>query len=145
MKPILKLLGPWLVLALVSCGGNFEEQQLELNFTPQDLPAGTTRLRYYVLRGTLSDKSEAKCEDFIGPAATKKVSSYQSDVITFGLTDVGDVSGATVVIDNLQPAKYMFYLEALAGASLIGCGCGSGIIVKGEKTVIPIHIISPCK
>jgi hypothetical protein len=144
MKVVAKVLSCWLAVALVSCGGGFDEQQLELNFSPRDLPAGTTRLRHYVLRGTLSDRSEARCEDFVGPSATKKVSSYQSDVVTFGLTDVSNISGATVVIDNLQPAKYMFFLEALAGASLTGCGCGSGIIVKGEKTVIPIHIVSPC-
>ncbi|RLB54326.1 MAG: hypothetical protein DRI34_12190 [Deltaproteobacteria bacterium] len=135
---VLGALGP-------GCGGGTGRMELALQFSPRDLPAGTTSVRYYVLPTTLSDNSQAVCEDFLGPDAPKSVLDYGSDMVVSSETPVTDTTTITIVVENLPPGSFMFYLEAMASSSVAGCGCGSGSISAGEKTVIPIRLVQECR
>lgn len=136
----------FLVLAVIGCGGELDSISVELDFLPRDLPAGTARLRYYVLWGTLSGGSQARCEDFMGASAPKHVLDFPSDIARNGSSEVTEATGATVLVDKLSEGSYLFYLEALDASSvLVGCGCGTGTIVKGQKTLIAIRLVADCR
>lgn len=140
-----------LVLALLpgflclGCGSDLGMTGLTLQFSPRDLPAGSTSVRYYVLHDVLSDDSQARCEDFLGSDAPKSVLEYGDDMEVSSEVPVADSTTITIVIKDLPPGSFMFYLEAMASSSVAGCGCGSGTISAGEKTVIPIRLVQDCR
>jgi hypothetical protein len=148
-KKMIIALGCLVLLTWIGgCGGEGEPDSfgLSLTFAPRDLPQDTSSIRFYALLGDLSDGSTAACEDFMGSGAPKSVLDYFSDRKAYGEELVDDLTGVTINIPELPEGTLMFYVEAItATGSTLACGCGLGDISKGDKTVIPIRLVTDCR
>jgi len=127
-----------------SCGGDdLRGISLSLEFQPRDLPQDTTKIRYYVLPFELSDGSQAACEDFMGSQAPKSVLDYT--FLKYGEQTVSGTESVTLTVAELSEGMLMFYIEAASSTQVLACGCGQGLVKKGEKVVIPIRLTTDCR
>jgi|GEM_PF-1830272 len=145
--------GRWLApvlfsLGLAACGGaEWDGLTLAIHFSPEDMPAGTTIIRVYVLPSVAmsptQEEIEIVCEDLVGPTATKRIDDYNIYRLRMENVLFDSSSGGTLVISNLTEGKLVFYVEALDAAQrVLAYGCGTGNIEKGKKTYIPIRMVA---
>ena len=140
----------WLVvsaaLLLPACGtDDLNQLGFTVKFSPQDLPADTAYIRFYVLRANLQVGGTLECEAFFTDDPRQRVSDYANDIIDTKTINFAETEEGVVSIQGLNAAAYVFYVEALASNyNILTCGCGEGEIVKGVKTNIPIRLVDDC-
>lgn len=140
----LLLLASW----LAACGGaEWDGLTLSIHFAPEDLPAGTAIIRVYVLPSVAINQAqqeiEIKCEDLVGPTATKTIMDYRLYQLRMENVLFDAASGGTVVLQKLSEGKLVFYVEAMDSVQrVLAYGCGTGNIEKGKKTYIPIRMVA---
>ncbi len=137
-----------LSLGLAACGGaEWDGLTLSIHFAPEDLPADTAIIRIYVLPSVATSPTqqeiEIKCEDLVGPTATKTIMDYRIYQLRMENVLIDAVSGGTLVLQKLPEGKLVFYVEAMDSVQrVLAYGCGTGNIEKGKKTYIPIRMVA---
>jgi len=125
-------------MVLAGCGSD-EPASLTLTLGPRVLPADTVQVEVYVLPAVVLKKT-ITCELFVGPRATENIEDYTASLVVPKQSEPLDPAVESAISVTGLPEGTLFFVIIASNniGNPLAKGCGSGLIERGKKTIIPI-------